>query len=146
MLIRIIHFLLFSLIQGQSEPSVGLKENNPRVWALTNALVHTEPGDSIKDCTIIIRDGKIDKVGRYIKIPLDAFEIDMEGSYIYPGFIAINSTLGLVEIDAVRASDDEDEIGEFLPHIRSAIAYNAESKVVESMRPNGVLIAQISPQ
>ena len=33
-----------------------------------------------------------------------------------------------------------------LPHIRSLIAYNAESKVVESMRPNGVLIGQITPR
>ena len=33
-----------------------------------------------------------------------------------------------------------------LPHIRSLIAYNAESKVVESMRPNGVLMAQITPR
>src|SRR5690606_30096062 len=35
---------------------------------------------------------------------------------------------------------------DFNPHIRSLIAYNAESKVVESMRPNGVLIGQISPR
>jgi hypothetical protein len=54
--------------------------------------------------------------------------------------------LGLVEVDAVRASDDQDEIGEMIPHVRSLIAYNAESKVVESMRPNGVLIGQITPQ
>ena len=87
MFIRVIYFLFLSLAHTQTEPSVGLKENNPAVWALTNALVYSEPGDSIKDCTIIIRNGKIDKVGRYIKIPLDAFEIDMEGSYIYPGFI-----------------------------------------------------------
>ena len=33
-----------------------------------------------------------------------------------------------------------------IPHIRSLIAYNAESKVVESMRPNGILIAQVTPQ
>ena len=29
-----------------------------------------------------------------------------------------------------------------IPHVRSLIAYNAESKVVESMRPNGVLLGQ----
>jgi hypothetical protein len=52
----------------------------------------------------------------------------------------------LVEVDAVRASNDEDEIGEMIPNVRSLIAYNAESKVVESMRPNGVLIGQITPQ
>ena len=45
--------------------------------------------------------------------------------------------LGLVEINAVRASVDSDELGDFLPHVRSLVAYDAESKTVESMRPNG---------
>ncbi len=72
--------------------------------------------------------------------------IDAKGKHVYPGFIAPNSTLGLVEIDAVVQSDDEDELGELLPHVRSLIAYNAESQVVESMRPNGVLVGQITPR
>src|SRR5690606_15889180 len=54
--------------------------------------------------------------------------------------------LGLVEVDAVRATNDQEEMGEMIPHIRSLVAYNAESKVVESMRPNGVLLGQISPK
>jgi hypothetical protein len=33
-----------------------------------------------------------------------------------------------------------------LPHVRSLIAYNSESKIVESMRPNGVLVGQITPR
>ena len=49
-------------------------------------------------------------------------------------------------IDAVRATDDDSELGTWNPHIRSLIAYNAESRVVESMRPNGVLLAQITPR
>ena len=72
--------------------------------------------------------------------------IDAKGQNVYPGFIIPNSTLGLVEIDAVRASDDVSEIGIWNPHIRSLIAYNTESRVVESMRPNGVLIGQITPR
>ena len=72
--------------------------------------------------------------------------IDAHGKEIYPGFIAPNSTLGLVEIDAVKASDDESELGEMNPHIRSIIAYNAESGLVEVARPNGVLLAQITPR
>ena len=52
----------------------------------------------------------------------------------------------MVEIDAVKASDDDAEIGAINPNIRSLIAYNAESKVVESMRPNGVLLGQITPR
>ena len=65
---------------------------------------------------------------------------------MYPGFIAANTSLGLVEIDAVKASSDERETGFMNPHIRSLIAYNAESKIVESMRPNGVFIAQVTPR
>ena len=50
-------------------------------------MVHTSPGDFIKDATIIIRDGKIDKVGRYVKVPSDAFQIDLNDANVYPGFI-----------------------------------------------------------
>jgi imidazolonepropionase-like amidohydrolase len=71
--------------------------------------------------------------------------IDASNSHIYPGIIALNSNLGLVEVDAVKASVDDDETGTYLPEVRSIIAYNAESKAVESMRPNGVLLAQIAP-
>ena len=42
----------------------------------------------------------------------------LENTFILVLFFAPNSTLGLVEIDAVRASDDESEIGEFNPHVR----------------------------
>ena len=66
--------------------------------------------------------------------------INANGKHVYPGFIMPNTALGLVEIDAVRATDDDSELGSWNPHIRSLIAYNAESKVVESLRPNGVLI------
>jgi imidazolonepropionase-like amidohydrolase len=71
--------------------------------------------------------------------------IDAKGKDVYPGFIATNASLGLVEIDAVRATNDKSEIGGIIPNVRSQIAFNAESKVVESMRPNGVLIAQVAP-
>jgi hypothetical protein len=64
---------------------------------------------------------------------------------VYPGFIAPNSTLGLVEIDAIKSSD-ENEIGQMNPNVRSIIAFNAESKVIETVRPNGILIAQITPR
>ena len=63
----------------------------------------------------------------------------------YPGFIAANTTLGLVEVGAVRPTRDNAEIGDLIPHVRALIAYNAESKVVESMRPNGILTAQVRP-
>jgi imidazolonepropionase-like amidohydrolase len=109
---------------------------------------HLGNGEVIENSLISIVNGKIGAIGdaRVMKPMQHDITIDASGKQIYPGFIAPNTTLGLVEIDAVRASDDESEMGEFNPHIRSLIAYNTESVLVETMRPNGVLLAQITPR
>lgn len=115
---------------------------------IIGGTAHLGNGKIQENSLISIVDGKIASVSdaTVTKITKHDITIQADGKHIYPGFIAPNSTLGLVEIDAVRASDDESEIGEFNPHIRSLIAYNAESKLTESARPNGVLLAQITPR
>ncbi len=115
---------------------------------IVGATAHLGNGEIIENSLIIFEDGKITQVmdATETKMQYRGRIIEAEGKHVYPGFIAPNATLGLVEIDAVRATDDEDEIGSMLPHIRSIIAYNAESKIVESMRPNGVLMGQIVPR
>ena len=104
-------------------------------------------GTVIDDSLIMFADGKITFVGSAkMKIARQGTVINARGKHVYPGFIAVNSTLGLVEINSVKASSDEEELGTMNPHIRSLIAYNAESKVVETMRPNGILMGQITPR
>ena len=111
---------------------------------IKGATAHIGDGSVIENCTIVFENGKITAIGT--NLASKGKVIDANGKHVYPGFIAPVSTLGLGEIDAVRPTIDEDEIGDIIPNIRSLIAYNAESKVVESMRPNGVLLAQITPQ
>jgi imidazolonepropionase-like amidohydrolase len=117
---------------------------------ILNATAHLGNGQIIENSAIGFKDGKITLVAdaRLIKLSSDAYDITINasGKHVYPGFIAPNSTIGLVEIDAVRASDDESEIGDMNPHVRSLIAYDANSKVVEAVRPNGILMAQITPR
>ncbi len=113
---------------------------------IEGATAHLGNGDIIESSLIMFEDGKLTFVGdSKMKIARKGKVIDATGKHVYPGFIAPAKTLGLIEINSVRATDDQDEIGELIPHVRSLIAYNAESKVVESMRPNGVLIGQIAP-
>lgn len=113
---------------------------------IEGAMAHLGNGEVIESSLIMFVDGKITFVGdSKMKIARMGKVIDATGKHVYPGFIAPAKTLGLVEIDAVRATNDDDEIGDLIPHVRSLIAYNAESKVVESMRPNGVLLGQIAP-
>ncbi|MFB3388744.1 amidohydrolase family protein [Flavobacterium sp. LAR06] len=117
---------------------------------ILNATAHLGNGQVIQNSAIGFKDGKLTLVAdaTTIRLAADTYDstIDATGKHIYPGFIAANSTLGLVEIDAVKSSVDEEEIGTFNPNVRSIIAYNSESKVVETVRPNGVLIAQVTPR
>ncbi|MEH6407469.1 MAG: amidohydrolase family protein [Leeuwenhoekiella sp.] len=115
---------------------------------LKGGTAHIGNGKVIENSLIFIKDGKITDVVDASSSQKEATGeiIDISGQHVYPGFIALDTTLGLIEIEAVRATEDQDEIGEFNPHIEAIIAYNAESKVVESMRPNGVLMAQTVPQ
>ena len=117
---------------------------------ILNATAHLGNGQVIQNSAIGFKDGKLTLVAdaSTIRLAAGAYDttIDATGKHVYPGFIAPNSTLGLVEIDAVKSSDDEEEIGTFNPNVRSIIAYNSESKVVETVRPNGVLMAQVTPR
>ena len=119
-------------------------------FLILNATAHLGDGTVIENSAIGFKDGKITLVAdaTLIKLTNGAYDsiIQAAGKHIYPGFIAPNSTLGLVEIDAVKSSDDESEIGNMNPHIRSIIAYTADSKVIEAVRPNGILMAQIAPR
>lgn len=117
--------------------------------AIVGAKAHIGDGTIIENSIIILKDGNISTLvdEKVVKIDLTGVKvINANGKHVYPGFIIPNSTLGLVEIDAVKASIDQTEIGLMNPHIRSLIAYNAESKIVESGRPNGILLGQITPR
>src|SRR5690606_23754206 len=91
--------------------------------AIMGATAHIGNGEVIENSLIIFKDGKLQNVvdATVVKINLssDVEVINANGKHVYPGFIVPNSTLGLVEIDAVRATDDEDEVGNMNPHIRS---------------------------
>ena len=143
---RLILTLCLSLalsVNAQQTPADIQKE----AIAIEGATIHTGTGEVIQNGLIIFENGVINYSGKAdAKIARPKKVINASGKHVYPGFIVPTKSLGLVEIDAVRASDDEDEIGEYIPHVRSLIAYNAESQVVESLRQNGILIGQITPQ
>jgi imidazolonepropionase-like amidohydrolase len=94
---------------------------------ILNAKAHIGNGKVIENSALAFKDGKITMIADATVIRIDkaAMTIDGSGKEVYPGFIAPNSTLGLVEIDAIK-SDDENEIGQMNPNVRSIIAFNAE--------------------
>ena len=131
------------LICAQQTPAATQTES----ILITGVTAHIGNGAVIENAAIGFDNGILTYVGNADGAPSGYTKtINGNAQHAYPGFIGMNTTLGLVEIDAVRATNDKDELGEMLPHIRAAIAYNAESQVVESVRPNGVLLAQVAPR
>jgi imidazolonepropionase-like amidohydrolase len=147
--IYIILVVFFGLISNSNGQHIPANKQTKSILIL-NGFAHLGNGKVIENSAIGFKDGKIVLIedAKTVKISKGAFDItiDAAGKHIYPGFIAPNSTLGLVEVDAVKSSDDEREIGDMNPHIRSIIAFTADSKVIETARPNGILMAQITPR
>jgi imidazolonepropionase-like amidohydrolase len=121
---------------------------------LTGATIHTISGAAIPGGTMWVHDGRI--VGLAAGNPpdsrpesirdLDGIEtIDLEGLHIYPGMISANTVLGLVEIQAVRATVDVAESGPINPNARAEIAINPDSENLPVTRANGVLAALTIP-
>jgi imidazolonepropionase-like amidohydrolase len=114
------------------------------------ATAHIGNGQKIESSAISVENGKFDFVvdATTIRVNPNDFDtiIHVYDHHAYPSFISTNTTLGITEISAVRASNDYNETGNFKPHVRSLIAFNAESKIIPTIRTNGILLAQVSPQ
>jgi hypothetical protein len=113
--------------------------------AITGATIHVGNGTVIQNGTLVFNNGKIVSVGTGSPTS-GATEIKANGKHLYPGFIAPITNLGLTEFESVKATLDFEEIGNLNPHIRSLVAYNTDSKVPATLRSNGVLMAQVTPQ
>lgn len=104
---------------------------------LTGATVHTVSGETITNGQVLVRDGKIAAVGTSVS-STGAKEVLLAGQHLYPGMIALNTDLGLAEIDAVRATLDIREVGEYTPDVYSWLAVNPDSELLPVARANGV--------
>jgi imidazolonepropionase-like amidohydrolase len=115
---------------------------------IKNGTVHVGNGQVLENTTIQINNGKIEKIGANLPIPADDVKVfDAAGKHVYPGLIMSNTNTGLKEIGSgVRGSNDFSEIGDMNPNVKSIVAYNSESKIINTLRSNGILLANIVPQ
>ncbi len=135
-----------SLVFAQAQSNVLPAEKQKTPIVISNAIIHTGNGEVLENASIVIVDGKITAVGKNVSVPAGAEMVDAKGKQVYPGIILPVSSLGLIEIGAVKASNDAREMGDMNPNVRSIVAYNTDSKVINTLRSNGILAANIVPQ
>jgi imidazolonepropionase-like amidohydrolase len=111
---------------------------------ISGGTLHIGNGQVIENGTLSIEKGKI-KI-ETAAVTGDVERIDATGKHVYPGIIAPNTNMGLVEVASTKSTADFDELGDMNPSVRSIVAYNTDSKVINTVRSNGVLLAQIVPQ
>ena len=131
-------------------PSPGKKQQ--KGLYIFNAVIHDGLGKVWKNGFIHVENGVIRSLGEGIQAITTAVDmqksevLDAGGKHLYPGFILMNTPLGLNEIDAVRATHDMGESGAENPNAHTLPAYNTDSDLIPTIRSNGVLMAQISPR
>jgi imidazolonepropionase-like amidohydrolase len=134
---------IFGLLNAKAQETVYPAPAQKETITLTNATIHVGNGQVISNGNVVLTNGKITEVGTTTST--GGKIIDCKGKHIYPGLILSSSEIGLVEIPSVRATNDVTELGELNPSIRAITAYNTDSKVTNTLRPNGILLANIVP-
>ena len=113
---------------------------------IRNGTLHTVSHGVLPHTDLLIADGHIAAIGTQLQAPDGTKIVDAAGRHVYPGLIALDTEIGLTEIGAVRATRDLREVGELHPEVRAAVAFNADSEVIPTVRSNGIALAQVVPE
>jgi imidazolonepropionase-like amidohydrolase len=117
-----------------------------RPVALVGGTVHPVSSAEMENAIVLFENGKITAIGKDVRIPPGVERLDVSGKHVYPSLIDANTTLGLVEIGAVRATRDLAETGSINPNVRAEAALNPDSELLPVARANGVALALSVPQ
>lgn len=144
--LKIKQLIILQMIVGMAfaqNPAPAAKQNQG--IALINGKIFTVSGETIENGSVLFENGIITEIGKNLTPPTSYKVIDLKGKSVYPGLISPNSQLGILEIAAIKPSNDMSEIGKFNPNVRALIAYNTDSEIIPTVRGNGVLIGQTTP-
>lgn len=141
------------------------------VHALVGGRVVLKPGEELERATVVLRDGRIEAVGKDTPIPADARVHDMNGTTIYAGFIDAHvsfaqkgsglagpmeesTSVGFRDLTAGSGADfvgapsvagvsGPDSV--VTPQRRMAREHAPDSKALEALRAEGFTAANVVP-
>lgn len=123
-------------------------ESTDELIAIVDAQIYPVSSPPIANGVVLFRRGRILAVGSAdeVKVPATARRIQLRGRRVYPALFDAVTNLGLVEINAVRATRDHTETGRINPNVQAHLAVNPDSELIPVTRSNGVLLAGTAPQ
>ena len=134
-------------LEDSTKPIAGMRKNPPRLYALRHARIVQGKNRVIERGDIIIRNGTIEAVGQNLEIPADARVIDLDGLYVWPGFIELQSQLGIAETKKGQKTVRRGA-SHWNPMVvtqwQAAEQYLPTRKELEALRKNGFTTALVS--
>ena len=109
------------------------------------AEIHAVSGPVVSPGQMLVEDDRITSVGKKLKTPKGTRVVDLGDLSLYPGLIAAPTSLGLTEINAVRATRDDKEVGDYTADVEAWVAVNPDSELIPVARANGVAHALVIP-
>ncbi len=107
--------------------------------AIKAEIIYTVSGAAIKNGVVLVKDGKIEKVGSAKEISIPKNYAVVSSKVVTPGFIDARSVVGLS--GALNIPTDQDQLEKsspIQPELRAIDAYNPEEKLVGYVRDFGV--------
>jgi len=107
------------------------------VCVIKAAKIYTATGEVIKDGFILIKNGKILRVGHNFAVPDDAKIINAK--IVIPGMIDIHSHLGVYGVPAVESNGDGNEMTHpVTPEVRALDSFNFDDPALANALKGGV--------
>jgi imidazolonepropionase-like amidohydrolase len=107
--------------------------------AVRAETVHTMAGAPLKDGVVLVRDGRIERVGPAASVAIPEGYRVLDARVVTPGLIDAHSVVGLAGyLNQPHDQDQVDTSAPIQPELRAIDAYNAREALVEWVRQHGV--------
>jgi len=117
--------------------------------ALVGATVYTGEGPPLRDATIVIDGTRVHAVGAKVRVPEGAKVIDLSGKIVTPGFVAVGTRVGAVDIE-LEPTSVEATLPPPADPVRAALrvadTYNPAAFTVPLARAGGITTALVVPE
>ncbi len=121
--------LLLNFVQAQETFQVnGVGDKRDGCYAFTNATIVKDAQTTIKNATLLIRDGKIIAVGEGVAVPADAVVVDCKDKFIYPSFIDAYTDYGMPQQQRAQAGFSFGAPGQLTNNQKGAYGWNQALK------------------
>jgi imidazolonepropionase-like amidohydrolase len=79
-----------ALLADEKKTEPAKKDDKGKVLAIVGGDVYTITHEVIRGGTVLVKDGKILKVGQDVAVPEGATVLDAKGKFVTPGFVAVS--------------------------------------------------------